>query len=387
MRTSTVRCTAVAVAVTLTVTFANSFAAWAAEHDVGDLRIFYSLRPIRHVNRVDGYPIALKFRLGSVQDVGWPELVVEGLGRTSRLDEPGWRLALLERLWKRRLDLEVVWENATDTNDRWLMADFENLAWFLVNKKDYRDYYQRQGFRAGMRLAPTAIFTFDVAYHNTRYTSLETGSPVTPATLVDGIIEWSRDDGERLASNRHIEPGRIAAVEAHVQARTLGRGSDPRSGLLFDLRGEFAGGSLGEDFKYILGELEIARHQAIAVRHRLDLHGRWSLSSRSLPPQRRRSLGGVGSIRGVQNRSMQGDRYVLGQLEYTFFISSLTAHAFFDVGATWLKKGQERDRQGEKRDLRHGYGVGVSWWPFRLYLAHGSRTPEVISQVIVRLTI
>ncbi len=375
MNASNVWSTTVALAVTLS----GAFPVRGADREIGDLRISYGVRETRHVNRVDGYPIALRVGVDSAGDGAWPELAAHGVARTSRLDEPGWRLGLAKRLWRRWIEFEAVWENTTDTNDRWLVGDLENLFLFLMNKKDYRDYYQRQGFRTGLRLMPSATLAFDVAYHNARYASLKTRSPVTPATLVDALTEWSFSEGERLAHNPSITAGRIAAVETRLWVQTLGRGSNPRSGWVFDLLGEFAGGGLGGDLEYILGELEIRRHQAITPRHQLDMNGHWSLSSRSLPSQRRRSLGGIGSIRGVQNRTMHGDRYALGGIDYTLFTPYITAHAFFDIGATWLKGGE--------RNLRRGYGVGISMrpWPFRLYLAHGSREPEVISRVIFRM--
>ncbi len=106
--------------------------------------------PFFSFNRVAGLQLGMEFRGGRSPVKGKKLMDLTGFGAYAfAAHRPEWRLKLRRRLVDSgRLYLAAGLHRMTDTQDRWLLSSKENsLAGWLL-KRDYRDYYDNQGFLA-----------------------------------------------------------------------------------------------------------------------------------------------------------------------------------------------------------------------------------------------
>jgi hemolysin activation/secretion protein len=77
-----------------------------------------------------------------------------------------------------------------------------------------------------------------------------------------------------------------------------------------------------------------------------------------LPPQRRFSLGGQGTLRGRERNEVTGDRMALVTAEWQFEPNGPlpAVIAFYDGGTAW-------DSGADRPPWRHDVGMGLAWPP------------------------
>jgi outer membrane protein assembly factor BamA len=121
---------------------------------------------------------------------------------------------------------------------------------------------------------------------------------------------------------------------------------------------ECVGGELGGDFEFRKGVVDLRQYRKISRVHFLDLRvlgGAIDAGRRggaegeidgfaAIPTQERFFLGGIGTMRATQFKSMQGDRMFLANAEVRVEVfHDFQAAIFADVGDAWVEEGEDFD--------------------------------------------
>ncbi|MBT6145046.1 MAG: BamA/TamA family outer membrane protein, partial [Gemmatimonadetes bacterium] len=225
----------------------------------------------------------------------------------------------------------------TDTQDGWLLSEEENSVHAVLFRRDFRDYYERQGWSVYTTHNIGGILQFSGRYQWDEFSSL------------DPEVEWGLF-GDNLGRssfrpNPALEAQQIHSLRTDLQLDTRDRRSNPRRGWFANALFERAGGFLGGDarFKRYLGD--VRRYQPLSSGARMDLRLRLGTAKGALPQQYLYTLGGFGSLRGFDFKEFRGDRMVLINAEYWIDaerqwhsdlpIDGLHLGAFVDAGSTW----------------------------------------------------
>jgi outer membrane protein insertion porin family len=129
---------------------------------------------------------------------------------------------------------------------------------------------------------------------------------------------------------------------------------------------ESAGGGTGGDFEFRRGIADLRRYVKLSRAHFFDLRLAGGITQEAhragadgelsgfdaIPVQERFYLGGVGTMRATQFKSLTGDRMVLGNAELRVQVfDDFQAVVFTDVGDAWID-------DDAKLDLKVDAGVG-----------------------------
>ncbi|HEY6572990.1 MAG TPA: hypothetical protein VI198_06685, partial [Candidatus Eisenbacteria bacterium] len=214
----------------------------------------------------------------------------------------------------RRVTLGASVYRRTASEDAWIVSEMENTIFALLSRKDYRDYYEAEGFEGHLSVEPGRDAGISIGAR------LEDHRPLDVETRV---AAWGVDDLFR--ENPPIEPGEEGLVWGALRA---GPATIPANGgSRIVLRYERAGDPIERDFDYgrirIQGNLrqrlapgQSFRARAIAA----------STRSGRLPTQKVWDLGGIGTLRGEPFHSMSGDQFYLLNAEY-YYLFRKNLHA------------------------------------------------------------
>jgi translocation and assembly module TamA len=86
--------------------------------------------------------------------------------------------------------------------------------------------------------------------------------------------------------------------------------------------------------------------------------GRFS-SERVLPPYERYPLGGAATLRGFDEEAFRVDRFVLGRIEWRWFIGRGAERVFVFWDHAWMAAREARSEGGDRLDQRHADAVGA----------------------------
>ena len=270
--------------------------------------------------------------------------------------------------------------DVTDTQDGWLLSEFENSAYAVLFKRDFLDYYRRLGGSAyithdiGDALQVTGRAAFD------EYDSLE------------NRVHWSvfGDRWGRVSfrQNPAIDEGRINSMQVDLQADTRNRRKRPRRGWFARGMFERAGGFMEGDYAFERYLADLRRYQPVGLGTRLDLRVRLGTARGSLPRQFRYDLGGFSSLRGYGFKAFTGDRMVLFNAVYwidgsdhfnsDWPLDGLDVGVFFDAGSAWFAEDAQdpfdgvtdyEDRVLGRMDLKRSFGMALNIEGFHIYMA------------------
>ena len=124
---------------------------------------------------------------------------------------------------------------------------------------------------------------------------------------LDQIADWSlfgdRWDERRFFANPQIDEGTIASLRLDVQLDTRDHAPAPNRGWLINGLAERSGGFLegAHTFKRYL--IDLRRYQPTGRGARFDLRLRGATAKGELPAQYRYQIGGLGSIRGYDDKA------------------------------------------------------------------------------------
>jgi cytoskeletal protein CcmA (bactofilin family) len=212
----------------------------------------------------------------------------------------------------------------TDTKDDWVIGRTENdLAAFFVHR-DYRDYYDREGFSvyAGHYMnGSVGSAHLRIQYLSERHSSMRNRT------------DWAlfvRDRSYR--ENPLINEGELRAIRIGLNASTVGEISRRSAGWSLLATAELSSPGLGGDFNYNQYVLDIRRFQPVSQYDNVNIRMRVGSAEGDLPVQRSFELGGLGTLPAYRYKEFGGNRMFLVNTEYVLKGGVLDQLAFFPSG-------------------------------------------------------
>lgn len=402
-------------------------AAPAAEPEISAGRDFVfgrtdlTLATRRGYNRVEGLPIVVgpRFETRGANPFRLETLLIyrSGTGLDPELDDLGYTLRLEQDLGGRRAaSVGATLHSEIAPIERWGISDTENsLATFLL-RRDYRDYFQRDGWSAYLKLAPRGrAYETRLEYRSERHESVPVISPWTPF----GSREWRPQP--------RIAEGTLHSLAARAVYDSRNEGIDPTAGWYIQAEVETGLGGTVEwsmptpavlpcsdcdfviqsaDARFAAAHADVRRYARLSPDSRLTVRAlvSSSLDDRPLPPQRQRVLGGEGSLPGYSPlqfdcrarnalRDAEGllpyygcDRLALVQLEYQMAFPFARGWGrrlgwdvdfgdvpgwviFFDAGRAWTERTARMGRSSGLDDFAADVGMGLRFGKAGLYWA------------------
>lgn len=254
----------------------------------------------------------------------------------------------------------------TDTDDVFRASGAERLRGWHIFFTTFQDYYRRRGDEAFAFVRPSPRVQVGVNFRSDVYES----QPV----VSDGTFLIGGDPPENPPVREGLSRSVLVTARWALAGSLYETWDDERTAFLVRdpygtpfhrsqvVRAE--GTFESADADALGGEFTFRRftgHARGAARLSLRnwLLGRVTLGLGSdLPPQRRFSLGGQGTLRGRERYEVTGDRMALVTAEWQFEPNGpLPAMiAFYDGGTAW-------DSGAERPPWRHDVGMGLAWPP------------------------
>ena len=256
-----------------------------------------------------------------------------------------------------------------------LVDDVENSLALLLDRTDYRDYFEREG--AGVYLSWRVPDFSTVSLHLRRDRYRSTGTS-------DEVISWFNLQ-KPLRPNPPIDDGETRSVLVRLE-RLAQRSSSSRAGLYHWIELEKAGGQLGGDFDYtrFLGDVRSVVRLTPATT--MSLRGvLGTCADGTLPAQKRFGVGGVDGLRGHQLNDFVGNQVALGQAEYTIglwalrgtgFEAGLHVITFLDMGTAWDNPKDRWDVQQQRIATDGGFGLATTEDDLRVYVARNLQNAD-----------
>jgi outer membrane protein insertion porin family len=284
-----------------------------------------------------------------------PDLTVGGgysFGRDRWLYSVGITQPLFEA---ELLDVGAKAYRITDTPDRHRMSDLENSLATFFFREDWRDYHEAEGVGLFSRVFLGPWIDVEASWKDEDHRS------------VSKTTDWGLFGGDkRMRANLPVDEGTLRAAAVAFTFDTRNSIENPSRGWLASGTWEQAGGELGGDFEFRRRTGDLRRYLKLSPGHYLDLRVAGGILDEArrdsdageladfaaIPVQERFYLGGVGTMRATQFKSITGDRMLLGNAEVRVDVSDDIQIALFcDVGDAWI--AAERDPE-----LHTDAGVG-----------------------------
>jgi len=302
-------------------------------------------------NRVEGPFIAWRLphaydRYREAYDFGLYSEVGYGLKSTDWRYQIGVEFSAFSSLPREtsyRLMLGTEFHDLTDTQDAWIIPQWENsLAAFLF-KKDSYDFYRRSGWSIYLTQRFGGVLQLTGRFQSDDFESLLQHA------------DWSLFGDEDFRDNPAADEGRINSLRGELRIDTRDGRRSPSRGWLIDGLAERAGGDFEGDYEFERYRIDVRRYQPLRRYERIDLRFRAGTSTESLPSQYFYDLGGLSTLRGYDFKEFTGDRMLLVNVEYRvnaerrwgdtwIFDDYLQPLVFFDAGAAW-SEGESLDTE------------------------------------------
>ncbi|HEU4585454.1 MAG TPA: BamA/TamA family outer membrane protein [Gemmatimonadaceae bacterium] len=303
---------------------ANWFRRWKRRHERSMSRI--TLKSGTY-NRVEGMPVLFGPTIRSNNPLG--PLRVEALGIYRSADGFEWKADNLGYTtntemqfgYGRGVAVGVDAFDIVQAAEPWQLRDSEiGLASFFLHR-DYRDYYNRKGWRGYVSLREGSSLSLTVGYGKERW---QPRMARDPFTLFRNSAVWR--------ANPVMDAGRFELLDATIRYDTRNNIDNPWTGWLVVANVEHGWSPdvvLGpaaplarpaapdapspNSVSYTRGFLDARRYNRISPQSQLNLRlvlGGW-LAGDPLPLQRRFSLGGAGTLPGYDFRDVTSGEDVL----------------------------------------------------------------------------
>lgn len=196
----------------------------------------------------------------------------------------------------------------TDTKDEWIIGRTENdLAAFFFHR-DYRDYYDREGFSlyTGHYLNSQRFSTHvRIQYLN----ELHSGMP--------NRTDWALFVRSRsFRVNPAIDEGRLNAIRVAFNLSSVAPSPRRIDGWSLLAAMEYSSPSLNSELDYTQYLLDVRRYIPISRYDNFNLRFRAGSSEGDLPVQRIYELGGLGTLPAYPHKVFSGNRMLLVNAEY-----------------------------------------------------------------------
>lgn len=368
----------------------NSKRDWNAEFNIDEIEIDdeedSAFEPRLSYNKVDGFFLGAKLPLFWNGTIG-PGLKIDGYGGYSFSNDRWQYFAELEKRFFKKNILRIGIEShkITDTDDEWIIENWENsLAAFFLHE-DFRDYFYRTGFGAHLSQSLGRVISMRIKYLNDDYESSENN---TNWALFGGDKDFRPNYGFR-GYGINAEEGNMRSVIAEGTLDIL------RGNLLINGYIERSGYGLGGDFeftRYILEAKYRARlsdYEGLAFRLKLG-----ASEDDYLPVQKVFTLGGISTLRGYSHKEFTGNQMALLNVEYHIFakkhadyfwlLKHIRLGIFADIGSTDNMIFSEFDVDQYKSDV--GLAIMDSDGDLRLNIARRTDTGKDPWVVTFRIT-
>lgn len=283
-----------------------------------------------------------------------------------------------------RIAVGVSMVRRTDHHDTQQVGDFENALAVLLFRRDFRDYFEREGFGAYLSWRVPDFSTISFHVRNDEYHSLPTEW---------GTRSWLNRD-EPLRENPAVDEGEIHGVILRLE-RLAHQTHRTRAGFYHWIELERAGGALQGDFEYTRlladGRSVFRLSPATTLSLRVVAGSAWD---GALPKQKQFYVGGVDGLRAHEFASFRGSQMALAQAEYSVslwqlerggFETGLQALAFVDVGRAWTSTRGRWDLNRQPLDADGGFGIATEDDGLRLYFARDLQDSDSDLVVSLRL--
>ena len=255
----------------------------------------------------------------------------------------------------------------TDNDDVYRASGVERLPGWHIFFSMFQDYYRRRGDEAYAFVRPSPHVHLGVSFRSDVYASqpvvsdgtfLIGGDPPPNPAVAEGLsrsllvtARWAWK--EPLFADWRDE--RASFLVRDPYGTPFQRAQRLRAEATYEAADE---GALGGAFTFRRFTGQARGAARLSPRNWLMGRLTLGLGSEGLPPQRRFSLGGQGTLRGRPRDDVEGDRMALASAEWQFEPNRpLPAVIFFyDGGTAW-------DRGAPRPSWRHDVGLGLAWPP------------------------
>ena len=254
------------------------------------------------------------------------------------------------------------------TPDDFRIGTTENSLAAFFFRQDWRDYHEAEGVSAFVRGYAGPDQEVLVRWRREDHRS------------VSKTTNWGLFEGDaRMRLNAPVDEGQLRALAATYQLDTRNHRDHPSRGFLANAGWEWAGGEFGGDFEFQRGHLDLRRYVKLSPDHFLDIRLMGSMIDEAhrtgdagplegfaaIPLQERLYLGGIGTMRATQFKSLAGDRAALANVEMRVEIwDDFQAVVFGDLGDAWVEATDEFDLKTDA-----GIGFQDSEASFRINVA------------------
>ncbi|MFZ5517361.1 MAG: BamA/TamA family outer membrane protein [Candidatus Zhuqueibacterota bacterium] len=203
--------------------------------------------------------------------------------------------------------LGVEAHDMIETDDKWIMQEFENSLAAMLIKEDFHDFYRREGYSLYASQNITQYLRVSAEYRKDIHHNLEKNT------------NWSLFGGKKkFRENPAIDEIDFMSLIAKITIDSRDDYKYPDQGWLITLSGEYAGKDFndnGVNFDRFI--VDVRRYQPLSYGENLNFRIRAGSSRGVLPQQYLFDLGGISTLPGYKFKEFENhNRMVLGNLEY-----------------------------------------------------------------------
>jgi hypothetical protein len=334
--------------------------------ELGDTGLSFS--PLFDYNRVDGVYIGACFEYGS-KHFPEPNFYVEG-GYSKKRDRGLYEFKAEQPLYA-PLNFWVGGSlyDLTETNDKEIITDVENVLVASLFRFDYRDYFDLRGIAGFARIEPIAHNTFTITYRGDEYRPLRRKAKTTIFNFGKPFPTNPRNSYQICfdpeTDNQQIcDKIMIRALELTYRLDTRDCHDSPTLGFLIHLSGEWARKAWGGDLEYSRYVADVRRYHRFSPKQHVGL--RLKAGMMSIPENavcgcvpkphyffpKQFYAGGIGTLPGYGYKEARGTHLLLANFEYNYLLKDNFGIVFFsDAG----------DAKGEGAALRGEWDSGDVW--------------------------
>jgi hypothetical protein len=224
------------------------------------------------------------------------------------------------------------------SDDDWLLSDYENLAYVVLAREDFKDYYESEGGLLYVKIKPLHRLSVEAEFR------------VETTRWLDAHPRlWALFGGHKRFRDNFstVEPTFRDVGKQDIEGKTLAGPAfsitwDTRpTERIFDSSGWAVNGQLewsvkdwSSDFDFRRYSIGMTRFQKIHRESIVLLRALFANSDGYLPMHRRFYLGGLGTLQGYGHKELIGTRFWMANVEYRLTIpgSDFALAAIWDVG-------------------------------------------------------
>ncbi|HVP58461.1 MAG TPA: BamA/TamA family outer membrane protein, partial [bacterium] len=329
--------------------------------------------PAFDYNRVDGVYVA--FILSNKTNVfPMPRFYLEG-GHSWRRDRWLYSFELEQPLIpKFMLSIGGSFYDKTDTYDKEIISDGENVFVASFLKRDYRDYFDRRGVTGFATLRPLPHHMLKVYYASDEYRPLETKAHAA-------IFRHNADFPPNPHNGNQICYNPVSGITTCdlIELKSMGLNYEfdsrdskgtPSSGIWARLGSEWAGRDFGGDLDFTRYTADLRTYNRVTDKQKVAL--RLAAGGLIIPANSHCGcvpgpeyffpklfyVGGIGTLPGYGFKEFQGTHMLLMNAEYVYFLSGGKGVLFFVDGGDARGQGESTQDVFDSMKIKFDAGVG-----------------------------